>query len=109
MSGFHVDIFSSNSASCNGGSSAWRKLRYKRRLELPINRKSTNIRSVIGIQGLESESVKIFLDTLRFRFLLTYTGGRIFMLYFFLGSRIDALATNWRCPITLSSYCIAIR
>ena len=42
MSGFHVDIFSSNSASYNGGSSARRKLRYQGRQELPINRKSTS-------------------------------------------------------------------
>ena len=34
--------FSLNSASCNGGSSARRRLRYEQKLELPINRKSTS-------------------------------------------------------------------
>ena len=34
-------------------------------------------RSVIGIQGLESESVKKNSDSFRFRFLATYIGGRI--------------------------------
>ena len=34
-------------------------------------------RSVIGIQGLESESVKKNSDSFRFRFLPTYIGGRI--------------------------------
>ena len=33
--------FSPNSASCNGGSSARRRLQYEQKLELPINRKST--------------------------------------------------------------------
>ena len=35
------------------------------------------IRSVIGIQGLELESVIFFPDTFRFRFLPTCTGRRI--------------------------------
>ena len=35
------------------------------------------VRSVIGIQGLESESVKKKSDSFRFRFLPTYIGGRI--------------------------------
>ena len=34
-------------------------------------------RSVIGIQGLESESVKKKSDSFRFRFLPTYIEGRI--------------------------------
>ena len=34
--------FSPNSMSCNGGLSAWRRLRYEQKLKLPINCKSTS-------------------------------------------------------------------
>ena len=47
MSGFHVDIFSSNSVSCNGSVSARRKLQYENRLEVPINRKNTSQHGVL--------------------------------------------------------------
>ena len=41
-----MDIFSSNSANCNGGSRASGNLQYEHRLELPINRKRTSYNQI---------------------------------------------------------------